>query len=216
MTTNLDASHLSLEDVYQLFKLERRLNTSITSLLRLEPLSDSEQQKLKEIRDNFDKYYIWGKISEGEIKFMTISPLLWLSGFYSNSEIRITLEERIAEIHIEDEDTIIKGRMDILAFHKVINKTDDMQFCILVIETKNSEVSALTGLPQLLTYAYKYLETQDSVWGLTTNGMDYQFVHIEQGSPPIYQQFTSLNLIYPESSNQILQVLKAICNQLHN
>jgi hypothetical protein len=211
MTTNLDASNFSLEDVYQLLKLERRLNSSITSLLTLESLTESEQQKLKEIRDNFDSYYTWGKISEGEIKFMTISPLLWLAGFYPYSKIRITLEEKIAQIYIEDGDTNIKGRMDILAVHKVQYRKNVTPFCVLVIETKNSEVSALTGLPQLLTYAYKCLEPQESVWGLTTNGMDYQFVHIEQGNPPIYQQFPSLNLIYPESSIQILQILKAIC-----
>lgn len=211
MTTNLDASNLSLEDVYQLLKLERRLNNSIGSLLTLEPLIESEQQELQKIRDNFDRYYSWGKISEGEIKFMTISPLLWVAGFYSYSTIRITLEEKIAEIYIEDEDTLNKGRMDILAVHKVRGKHTIIPFCIFVIETKNSEVSALTGLPQLLTYAYKCLDNQESVWGLMTNGMDYQFVHIEAGNPPIYQQFPSLNLIYPESSIQILQILKAIC-----
>jgi hypothetical protein len=211
MTTNLDASNLSLEDVYRFLKLERRLNNSITSLLTLEPLTESEQQELQKIRDNFDSYYTWGKISEGEIKFMTISPLLWVAGFYPYSTIRITLEEKIAEIYIEDDDTLIKGRMDILAVHKVRGSQTITPFCILVIETKNSEVSAFTGLPQLLTYAYKCLDKQESVWGLTTNGMDYQFVHIEQGNPPIYQQFPSLNLIYPESSIQILQILKAIC-----
>jgi hypothetical protein len=211
MTTNLDASNLSLEDVYRLLKLERRLNNSIASLLTLEPLTESEQQELQQIRDNFDSYYSWGKIAEGEIKFMTISPLLWVAGFYPYSTIRITLEEKLAEIYIEDEDTLIKGRMDILAVHKVRGSQTIIPFCILVIETKNSEVSALTGLPQLLTYAYKCLDNQESVWGLTTNGMDYQFVHIEAGNPPIYQQFPSLNLIYPESSIQILQILKAIC-----
>ena len=101
--------------------------------------------------------------------------------------------------------------MDLLAIDKNTITTTDVPFWILVIETKNSEVSALTGLPQLLTYAYKCLDNQESVWGLTTNGMDYQFVHLEPGNPTIYQQFPSLNLIYPESSIQILQILKAIC-----
>jgi hypothetical protein len=86
----------------------------ITSLLTLEPLTESEQQKLKKFGDNFDSYYKWGKISEGEIKFMTISPLLGLAGFYPCSKIRITLEEKIAQIYIEGGDRIIKGRIDIL------------------------------------------------------------------------------------------------------
>ena len=210
MTTTLDSSNLTLEDVYQLLKLERRLNNSISSLLTLEPISESESEKLQQIRDNFDSYQAWGKISEGEVKFMTISPLLWLANFYPYSTIRITLEEKIAQINIEDEDTIIKGRMDILAIHKVKAREISTPFCILVLETKNSEASVVTGLPQLLTYAYKCLDHQEWVWGLTTNGMEYQFIRIEQGNPPIYQQFPPLNLIYPESSIQILQVLKAI------
>lgn len=47
-------------------------------------------------------------------------------------------------------------------------------FSILVIESKNTTVDAMEGLPQLLTYAYKSLELQTSVWVLTTNGIRYQ------------------------------------------
>lgn len=211
MTLNLDASNLTLEDVYQHLNLERRLNYSIASVLNLEPITETEQQRLQEIRANLDSYYAWGKLSEGEIKFMTISPLLWLAGFYPYSTIRITLEEKIAEICIEDNNTLIKGRMDILAVHKVQGEETITPFCVLVIETKRSSVAAQEGLPQLLTYTYQCLGNQESVWGLTTNGLDYLFVKIESGNPPIYQQFPSLSLIYPESSIPILQVLKAIC-----
>jgi hypothetical protein len=142
-------------------------------------------------------------------KFLTISPLMWLSGFYS-SKIKISLEEKIADIFVEDEDTLIKGRMDILAVHK-IQSTTTTPFWILVIETKNVTVNAFEGLPQLLTYAYKGLENQESVWGLTTNGMNYQFVYLEKGNPSTYHLLPDLNVIYPERSIELLQVLKAIC-----
>ncbi|NES24566.1 MAG: restriction endonuclease subunit R, partial [Symploca sp. SIO3E6] len=78
------------------------------------------------------------------------------------------------------------------------------------IETKNSTVNALEGLPQLLTYAYRRLEEQSGIWGLTTNGLNYQFVYIQPGNPPTYQLFPELSLIRPEQSMQLLQVLKAI------
>jgi hypothetical protein len=52
-----------------------------------------------------------------------------------------------------------------------------------VIEAKNSSVEALEGLPQLLTYAYKSLEHQEAVWGLTTNGLSYRFMYLQQGTP---------------------------------
>lgn len=210
MTTILDASNLSLKDVHRLLNLERQPNNSFTSLLSLAALTELEQQDLDEICTNFYDYYTEGKISEGEVKFLTISPLMWLAGFY-NSTIKITLEEKIADIFVEDEDTLIKGRMDILAVNKVQSKTTVTSFWILVIETKNVTVNAFEGVPQLLTYTYKGLENQASVWGLTTNGMSYQFVYLQQGNPSTYQLFPDLNVIYPERARELLQVLKAIC-----
>ena len=212
MTTLLDASNLSLREVHRLLNLERQLNNSFTSLLSLAPITELEQQDLDEICTNFYEYYADEKISEGEVKFLTISPLLWLSGFY-NSTIKITLEEKIAEIFVEDEDTLIKGRMDILAATKPQGKTTVTPFWILVIETKNVTINAFEGLPQLLTYAYTSLENQEAVWGLTTNGMNYRFVYLQKGNPSTYQLFPDLNLIDSERAVELLQVLKAICSK---
>ncbi|MBD0265726.1 MAG: restriction endonuclease subunit R [Tolypothrix sp. Co-bin9] len=214
MTTTLDARNLSLEIVRQLFKFEEQFNNSFTSLLSLESLTEFEQQELLQIQNIFRSYYAAGKISEGQIKFLFLAPLTKLAGFYHPS-IKITLEENIADISVEDEDTIIKGRMDILAVNKTEGRTTTTPFWILVIEAKNSSLNAFDGLPQLLTYAYKGIEQQSSVWGLTTNGMDYQFVYIEEGNPPIYQLLPKLDITRVESSLELLQVLKAIC-KLYN
>ncbi|MBD2004034.1 MULTISPECIES: restriction endonuclease subunit R [Cyanophyceae] len=209
MTANLDAKSLTLRDVHRLLKIEEHFNASIPSLLTLEPLTEFEQQEIIQIRNLFRDYYAEGKISEGQVKFLFVARLMWLAGFYQPS-IKITLEEGIADISIEDEETIIKGRMDILAINKTQTTTDTL-FWILMIEAKNSSVNAMEGLPQLLTYAYKSLEYQESVWGLTTNGMDYRFAYLQQGISPSYQLLLALNLIDSEPSIQLLQVLKAIC-----
>lgn len=210
MATTLDASTLSLDDVYRLFRFEQRLSSSISSLLTLEPLSEFEQQELAQIRDTFQTYYAAGKISEGQVKFLLLAPLMRLAGFYQ-PQIKITLEEGIADISTVDEESIVKGRMDILAVNRTREKRVATSLWILVVESKNTSVEALEGLPQLLTYAYQSLENQASVWGLTTNGQRYQFVYLEQGDPPIYQLFPDISLIYPERAVELLQVLKAIC-----
>jgi hypothetical protein len=57
----------------------------------------------------------------------------------------------------------------------------------------------------------KSLEQQPSVWGLTTNGLRYQFVHLKQGIPPTYQLMPLLSLNESEGAIQLLQVMKAIC-----
>lgn len=215
MATTIDASNLTLENVWALLNYEEQYNNSFTPLLNLEFLTEFEQQELEEIRDLFRSYYAGGNISEGQIRFLFLAPLLRLAGFYT-PRIKILLEEKIADILVEDEDTLIKGRMDILALNKQIKRTEITPFWILVIETKNSTVDPMEGLPQLLTYAYKSLENQPFVWGLTTNGLGYQFVYIERGNPLVYQLLPDLSLIRPDSSIVLLQVLKAICKQYLN
>ncbi|MEG4120814.1 hypothetical protein QUA43_25520, partial [Microcoleus sp. N9_B4] len=84
-------------------------------------------------------------------------------------------------------------------------------FWILVVESKNSLIAPRAGLPQLLTYASKSLEYQESVWGLATSGEFYQFVNIRRGNPPTYQLMPFLTLMESDSSILLLQVLKAIC-----
>jgi hypothetical protein len=207
--TTLNAETLTLRDVHRLLGLQMQLNGSFTPLLSLEPLTEFEQQELVQIRDDFANYLTAAKVSEGLVKALTTFPLMRLAGFY-RFPIEIQLEEGIERITIEDEDTIITGRFDILA----INQTapgGSKPFWVLVIESKNSSIDLSAGLPQLLTYAFKSFAYQESVWGLVTNGLRYQFVYLRQATPPTYQLMPDLNLFETERVIQLLQVLKAIC-----
>jgi hypothetical protein len=206
--TILNTKELSLSDVHHLLGFQRQYNSSFTSLLSLENLNEFEQQELVQIRNDFDNYLSDSKVLEGMVKALTTFPLLRLAGFY-RSPIKIYLEENIAPINIVDEDINITGRLDILAINKN-SKLNNILFWVLVIESKNSEIDPLAGLPQLLTYTYKSLADQPSVWGLTTNGSRYQFVYIQQGNCPTYQLMPFLNLMETEPAIQILQILKAI------
>ncbi|MBD2508329.1 restriction endonuclease subunit R [Desmonostoc muscorum] len=208
MTLTVEASSLSLNDVHRFLKLEKLSNGSFTDFLRLEPLSDFEQQDLLRIRDDFDRYLSAGKISEGLVKFITIAPLMRLAGFY-DVPIRLTMEDSIA-ITVEDEDRRITGRMDILAINSPQSNIAP-PFWVLVIETKNSSVNVIEGLPQLLTYAFKSLDQQPSVWGLVTNGQLYQFVYLRHDNQSTYELMPLLNLSQSPDAIELLQVFKAIC-----
>ena len=208
MPITVETSTLSLNDVHRFLKLQKQSTGLFTDLLTLEPLTEFEQQDLLRISNDYERYFNAGKISEGLVKFLTLAPLMRLAGFFDVS-ISLTMEDVIG-IDIEDNDTIIKGRMDILAVNSA-QATTASPFWILVIETKNSTADVTVGLPQLLTYTFKSLKQQASVWGLATNGLRYQFVHLKQGTPPTYQLMPLLNLNEFESSIQLVQALKAIC-----
>ncbi|BAY75872.1 hypothetical protein NIES25_23210 [Nostoc linckia NIES-25] len=204
----VEASTLSLNDVHRFLKLEKLLNASFTDFLSLEPLSEFEQQDLLRIRNDFDRYLSAGKISEGLVKFLTIAPLMRLAGFY-DVPIRLTMEDSVA-IAVEDEHKRITGRMDILAINNPQSNIAP-PFWILVIETKNSAINLSEGLPQLLTYTFKSLGEQPSVWGLVTNGQLYQFVYLRREQQPTYQLMPLLNLNESARAIELLQVLKSIC-----
>lgn len=144
------------------------------------------------------------------MKALTTFPLLRLAGFY-RYPIQIKVEEGIDNIVIQNEDRVITGRFDIVTVNKAELTISDVPFWILVIEAKESAVEVRQALPQLLTYAYKSLERQPSVWGLATNGLQYLFLDIRQGNPPTYQLMPELHLMYTERTIQLVQVLKAIC-----
>ncbi|MEH1829092.1 MAG: restriction endonuclease subunit R [Nostoc sp.] len=208
MTLTVEASSLSLNDVHRFLKLEKLSSGSFTDFLTLEPLSEFEQDDLLRIRSDFERYLSERKISEGLVKFITIAPLMRLAGFY-DVPIRLTMEDSIA-IAVEDEDRRITGRMDILA----INNPQSMiapPFWVVVIETKNSAVEVGEGLPQLITYAFKSLDQQSSVWGLVTNGLRYQFVYLRDEQQPTYQLMPLLSLNESLGAIELLQVFKAIC-----
>ncbi len=209
--TTINAKNLTLNEVSEFLKFQQLFNNhTYPSLLSLEALTEFEQLELVQIRNDFREYLSVEKVSEGLVQALTTFPLMRLAGFY-RSPLKMSLEENIANITIEDEDTTITGRFDILAINKEKQIAADIAFWILVIESKNSLIAPRVGLPQLLTYAYKSLEYQESVWGLATSGEFYQFVNIRRGNPPTYQLMPFLTLMEPESSVVLLQVLKAIC-----
>lgn len=115
--TILNARNLSLEEVHRFFGFQKQYTDSFSNYLSLEPFTEAEQQEVKQIQHDFDRYLTAGKVSEGQVKFLAVAPLLRLAGFY-RYPIEIVLEENIAEIEVEDEDIKIKGRFNILAISK--------------------------------------------------------------------------------------------------
>ncbi|PSB13526.1 restriction endonuclease subunit R [filamentous cyanobacterium Phorm 46] len=211
MTTTINAKNITLGEVSQFLKFQEQLNNdTYTTFLSLESLTEIEQLELVQIRNDFREYLSVERVSEGLIQALTTFPLMRLAGFYRRP-IKMSLEQDIANITIEDEDTTITGRFDVLAINKEKQIAADIPFWILLIESKNSLIAPRAGLSQLLTYASKSLEYQESVWGLVTSGEFYQFVNIRRGNPPTYQLMPFLTLMEPEPSILLLQVLKAIC-----
>jgi hypothetical protein len=202
----LQSHPLTVRDVHERLSWVRSWGDGFETVLRLPELQSNEIQELFKIRSEFDQYLIDGHVLEGQVRLLSVNPLLRLSGF-NQAPIVIQVEQAIEPIVLSE--SKITGRLDLLA----IRRSEDLEmpdFWVLVVEAKESSIDALQGLAQLLTYGYASLKQQKSVWGLTTNGINYRFVHLHAGQPPQYFLMPELNLLDPNSALQLLQVLKAI------
>jgi hypothetical protein len=218
----LKARQLKIDEVHALLGYEPKLDGKFQDYLQLPKLLEEDYSSLAEIRSNFFRYLNRAKISEGQAREISVSPLLRLAG-YHQPPIYLEVEEEIDRIYIEDQDTYIVGRLDIVA---VRQDTGICPLWILVVESKNTEASEVVGVAQMLAYAHTSLERQNNVWGLVTNGLNYRFFYLDSsacakgdratqtsGQPlqqTTYQYMPSLNLIDVESAVTLLQVLKAI------
>jgi hypothetical protein len=208
----VQANSLTLRDVHQRLGYQRHYADRLDQFLTLTDLTPAETAELMNIRSEFDRYLVDGAVLEGQVRILSVNPLLRLGGF-NRSPITIRVETAIALIELAESQ--ITGRMDLLAIR---TRDDGPDFWVLVVESKESGADAMQGLSQLLTYAYSGLEGQrwsptdhrSSVWGLTTNGINYQFVQIQAGQPPQYFLLPELSLLHRDSAVSLLQVLKAI------
>ena len=205
----LQAKNLTLNEVHQRLDLQPSVQrTRFTDVLNLPDLTAWEMAEMEQIRIDFQAYWQAGKVLEGQVQLLVLAPLLRLAGYY-RSPIQLSLEQAIAEIVLDDDDTKITGRLDLLA----ARRGSTTPLWVLVVESKNSQVDALNGLPQLLTYASRSLMDQDSVWGLATNGISYYFVRLVGGETRSYQLLPELNLLDSDRALVLLQVLKGILLQ---
>ena len=205
----LQAKNLTLNEVHQLRDLQPSVQrVRFTDVLNLPDLTEWEMAEMAQIRIDFQVYWQAGKVLEGQVQLLVLAPLLQLADYY-RSPIQLSLEQAIAEIMLDDEDTKITGRLDLLA----ARRDAVTPLWVLVVESKNSQVDALNGLPQLLTYASQSLTSQESVWGLATNGFSYYFVRLISGETLSYQLLPELNLLDSDRALVLLQVLKGILLQ---
>jgi predicted type IV restriction endonuclease len=205
MANVLDASSLTLPEVIDRLQLEISFEDDFSVYLKLDALTAREATQIAELRQNWQRYYLQGKISENQVKVAALSPLLWMSGYLSDPTLQVSMEEAIEEIVVEDGESVIRGRMDLWVGRQVAG--DRVPLCVLIVEAKNSAISPAVGLPQLLTYAGTLMERQGFVWGLVSNGLDYVFVRLESG---VCRQFRSLSVLMLEESELLLAVTIAI------
>jgi hypothetical protein len=193
----------TLEALEQKFKLSPTDNELFFQEWQqdLPELTDQEKETLEQIKRRFLRHRKRVSLTEGVINQLLISPLLTLAGLY-DEPFYVTTEASV-ELEIEEEEEILRGRIDTLIIAQ--------QLWVLIIESK-STIAFPVALPQIMTYMMANPNPQIPVYGLIGNGDEFMFIKMLTQGVPQYDFSNIFSLLLPRRNQleDILQILKPI------
>ncbi|QSJ19865.1 restriction endonuclease subunit R [Nostoc sp. UHCC 0702] len=200
MVQTLAAENVTLEQLITLYGLELVDGEEFFRewLDDLPELTNTEKQLLDQIKAGYINLRNYPPLLENTVNTIILSPLLFIGKFYL-PPFHIKLEKSI-EIESQDQETIIKGRIDFLLLHQ--------KFWLTVIESKQVAYSVEAGLDQILAYMLAAPQPQDEVFGMITSGGSFMFIKLLKGNPPRYA--TSDIFDVRNRGNELYDVLRIL------
>ncbi|MFN9399148.1 MAG: restriction endonuclease subunit R [Dolichospermum sp.] len=200
MVQFIQAQNIGIAYLEARFSLEQTDNEAFFPewLENLPEISDLEKQYLDKVKLHFLRLAKYPPLSEETVKLVVLSPLLSLAGFYD--EPFFIRSESSIEIAVENEDEVIRGKIDVLVIQQ--------QLWLLVIESKRTAFSLLEAIPQALTYMLANPHPTKPLFGLVMNGSDFIFIkfsQINQAQYALSDQFTLL-----KRENELYQVFRIL------
>lgn len=170
-------------------------------LQNLPEITDLEKQFLDRVKANFLHLIMQPPFLENAVKMVVLSPLLDLAGFYNNPFYLAT--EKSIELAVKDNEEIVRGRIDVLVVQQ--------QLWLLVVESKKASFSLLEAIPQALTYMLNNPNQEKPVFGLVTNGEDFQFLKLQNRDKPLYALSDKFTLFRRQNElYEVLSILKKL------
>lgn len=198
----------TLREAHERFHLSRVTDEPFFNEWResLPVLTTAEVAELTHLKNRYLYYMEEGEISEGTANVIMISPLLGALGL-CDPPYRIRGEQwmRLAlETDTEAGPLLLEGRIDALTLQG--------HLWLVVLEGKRGGFSVLQAIPQTIAYMIGNPNPELPVFGLVTNGYDYLFLKLVQGSSPRYALSHNFTLLSDEQNNllQVGRILKRL------
>ncbi len=201
MVKVIQAGDLELHEVHEKFNLSLVWSDDQFFLeWQREPttLTDYERYWLDQVKADYLSLFAH-RFNEEVVKLSVLAPLLSLAGLTRFPFIP-SAEHQIG-IAIEDNDEIIRGKIDMLVLHE--------QLWAIVIEAKRHQLNVAETLPQGLAYMMASPNTEKPTFGLAINGTEFLFLKLVKQDPPRYGLSRLFSLFNPGNDLYIvLGVLK--------
>ncbi|WP_293134972.1 restriction endonuclease subunit R [Microcoleus sp. bin38.metabat.b11b12b14.051] len=197
MTQSIQAKTLTLGDVQTKFNLQLCEDEQFFRewIDDLPEIADSEKRSLDKIKAGYINSTSYTFI-EDTVKMVVLAPLLFVADFFL-TPFHIECEKSV-ELIVEDEDTIVRGSIDVLLLLQ--------SFWVVAIEAKRSQYSVEAGLPQSLFYMLTDPNSEQPTFGLLTNGSSFRFIKVTKQDTPQYALSKLFDLRNP--GNELYEVFR--------
>ena len=162
-------------------------------------ISNQEKELLDKIKTGYFNLLNYPPFLETSVRMTVLDPLLFIANFYS---FHIKAEESV-EIITNDQDLIIKGRLDTLILKD--------QLWVMIIESKRAIYSVEAGLAQLLAYLMANPHQKRPNYGMLTNGSEFLFVKLLWDGKPLYGTSRLFSMRNSGDLYEVLKILKHLC-----
>jgi hypothetical protein len=172
-------------------------------LEQLPELTDTEQQRVEQVRRNYLYQVEDGVLLEETVKMVVLSPLLELAGFYQ-APYKFRAEVSVA-IEVADSEEILRGRIDALVLQE--------KLWIVLIESKKTAFDLELAVPQALAYmsaqksVSEPIQRDRALYGMVTNGSSHLFMKTQGQSYGISDLFSTRSL-HRSTLSEVLKILK--------
>ncbi|MBW4550718.1 MAG: restriction endonuclease subunit R [Aphanocapsa sp. GSE-SYN-MK-11-07L] len=199
MVQTLQAENITLRELIDFYGLQFVDDRSFFAEWQedLPELSELEKQLLDQIKAGYLNLRNDPPLLESSVNAAILSPLLFIGKFYL-PPFHIKLEKSI-ELLTEDQNVVIKGRIDFLLLNQ--------QLWVTVIESKQVAYSVEAGLDQILAYMLAAPQ-QNTVFGMITSGGSFMFLKLVKGAVPQYA--TSNIFDIRNTGNELYKVLSIL------
>lgn len=194
------------EDIKTLRQVEEKLGLTLSFdgefftewMNELPALSEAEQVRLEQVRNNYLYQISDGILLEETVKMVVLSPLLELAGFYQapykfKTEVSVEIEAQ------GDNEEILRGRIDALVLQD--------RLWIVLIESKKTTFDLELAIPQTLAYMAAHPEIEQPLYGMVANGSSYLFIKTLGKQYAISDLFATRSQ-YRNNLYQVLKILK--------
>jgi hypothetical protein len=163
------------------------------------PILDSlEKIALDRIRQRYLYHRNKNKLLEETIKLIVVSPLLELAGLY-DPPFELQTEVPVELVLDNNPEEVLRGRIDALVIYE---RPQETNLWVIILESKRSEISIWTALPQALAYAMANPKPDIPSFIVLTNGDETIFGKIYKGLYDVSDGFSMIPL-----QNRLYQVM---------